>query len=71
MRCLGQVTIDVLPDDALQEIFDRYVDQARKVDDIEPWHTLTVYTFVADGVTLSSDHHVTEISNLSAKLERP
>jgi len=40
MHLLGQVTIDVLPDDAMLEIFDCYMDQAREVDEVEAWHTL-------------------------------
>src|SRR5258707_9056839 len=41
---VGQVTIDVLPDVALLEIFDCHVNQLREVNDysleIQAWHTL-------------------------------
>src|SRR5258707_15876333 len=41
---VGRVTIDVLPDVALLEIFDCYVNQVPEADDnslgIEAWHTL-------------------------------
>ncbi len=38
---VGRVTIDVLPDVALLEIFDCYVNQVRKgASEIQAWHTL-------------------------------
>lgn len=37
---VGRVTFDLLPNDVLLEIFDFYMDQARKNGEIEAWHTL-------------------------------
>ena len=37
---LGRVTFDLLSDDVLLEVFDFYMDQARKNGEIEAWHTL-------------------------------
>ena len=40
MRYIGRVTIDVLPEEILLEIFDLYVDPTRKYEGVEAWCTL-------------------------------
>ena len=37
---IGRVTIDVLPDDVLLEIFDWYLEEDPVIDELEEWHTL-------------------------------
>jgi hypothetical protein len=39
-RDIARVTIDILPEDVLLEIFDLYVDPTRKYDGPEAWYTL-------------------------------
>jgi hypothetical protein len=37
---IGRVTIDILPDDVLLEIFDWYLEENPGIDELEEWHTL-------------------------------
>jgi F-box-like len=37
---IGRVTIDILPDDVLLDIFDWYLEENPGIDELEEWHTL-------------------------------
>jgi hypothetical protein len=54
----GQVTIDILPDDVLLEIFDIHIDTGYRYDDHRRWHTLVHVCRRWRSVVFASTHRL-------------